>query len=50
MHLQPIYQNAIMIGGLVSETLFERGLCLPSSSNLLQEDLERVINVIKENA
>ena len=49
MHLQPVYKNAKMIGGLVSETLFERGLCLPSASSLSQEDLERVINVIKEN-
>ena len=31
----------------VSEDLFNRGLCLPSGSNMEIEDLERVINNIK---
>ena len=31
-----------------SEELFERGLCLPSGSNLSVEDLNRVVDVIKK--
>lgn len=46
MHLQPLYQNAVMFGGEVSEDLFKTGLCLPSGSNLSLEDKERIANVI----
>jgi len=35
------------VGGAVSEDLFERGLCLPSGTALLEKDLERVIRIIK---
>ena len=31
----------------VSEDLFERGLCLPSGTQMTEEDLEQVITVIK---
>jgi dTDP-4-amino-4,6-dideoxygalactose transaminase len=31
----------------VSEDLFERGLCLPSGAQMTEEDLERVVKVIK---
>jgi dTDP-4-amino-4,6-dideoxygalactose transaminase len=40
MHLQPIFQNTPFYGTTVSENLFEKGLCLPSGSNLT--DLERL--------
>jgi len=49
MHLQPIFENTPYYGGTVAEELFNTGLCLPSGSNLTQEDLERVVNAIKEN-
>lgn len=42
MHMQPVFQNAPYFGGNVAEKLFENGLCLPSGSNLSEEDLERV--------
>ena len=42
MHLQPIFKNAPYYGGNVSETLFKNGLCLPSGSNLLVDDKERI--------
>lgn len=42
MHMQPIFANAPFYGDGTSERLFEQGLCLPSGSNLLLEDLERV--------
>lgn len=46
LHLQPVFANCECIGGAVAEDLFARGLCLPSGSNLTNEDLERVIQAI----
>lgn len=46
MHLQPVYQEAAFYGGRVAETLFKKGLCLPSGSNLSDEDRERIKKVI----
>ncbi|MDB9488569.1 DegT/DnrJ/EryC1/StrS family aminotransferase [Dolichospermum circinale] len=46
LHLQPVFSECECIGGEVGEDLFVRGLCLPSGSNLTDEDLERVISVI----
>ena len=46
MHLQPIFAEAPFFGGGVSEALFAQGLCLPSGSNLCEEDLERVVKSI----
>ena len=31
----------------VSEDLFERGVCLPSDTNMTKEDMERIIKIIK---
>src|SRR5664280_714159 len=45
MHLQPIFKGCRCYGGAVSERLFDRGLCLPSGSNLITSDLDRVIAV-----
>lgn len=37
-----------VVGGKVSEELFEKGLCLPSGTAMGEEDLKRVVNVIKK--
>lgn len=42
MHLQPIFKDVPYYGGNISETLFKYGLCLPSGSNLLVHDKERI--------
>ncbi|MDK2408198.1 aminotransferase class I/II-fold pyridoxal phosphate-dependent enzyme [Aphanizomenon sp. PH219] len=47
LHLQPVFSEYECIGGEVAENLFLHGLCLPSGSNLTDEDLARVINAIK---
>ena len=47
MHLQPIFAGCETYGGSVAERLFERGLCLPSGSNLQPTDLERVVAAVK---
>ena len=46
MHMQPIFEKYPYYGGKVSETLFEKGLCLPSGSNLNEEDKERIKSVL----
>lgn len=47
MHMQPIFKDAPYYGNGVSEKLFSRGLCLPSGSNLSDEDLLRVVEVVR---
>ena len=47
MHTQPVFKNAKAYTNGVSEDLFNKGLCLPSGSNLEKEDLDRVISIIK---
>lgn len=46
LHVQPIFADCEYIGGQVAESLFQRGLCLPSGSNLEATDLARVVNEI----
>jgi dTDP-4-amino-4,6-dideoxygalactose transaminase len=48
MHLQPIFANYPYYGANIAETLFETGLCLPSGSNLTEEDRNRIETVIKQ--
>ena len=47
MHLQPIFEQYPYYGGTVAETLFENGLCLPSGSNLTDNERERIAEVVK---
>ncbi len=47
MHMQPVFASHDSYGGEVSQDLFERGLCIPSGSNLTRHDLERVVDVIR---
>ncbi|WP_052188093.1 DegT/DnrJ/EryC1/StrS aminotransferase family protein [Cellulophaga sp. Hel_I_12] len=47
MHLQPVFSKCLSFIDATSEALFDRGLCLPSGSNLSKEDVLRVIRVIK---
>lgn len=48
MHLQPIFKDAPYYGTGVSDDLFDKGLCLPSGSNLDDNDRERIQKVIFE--
>lgn len=47
MHMQPFFEEYDFVGEGVSENLFEHGICLPSDTKLVDEDLEKVCNVIK---
>lgn len=46
MHLQPMFRSARRVGGETAERLFERGLCLPSGSNLTESELGLVVDSI----
>ena len=48
MHLQPVFKECKSYLNGVSEDLFNRGLCLPSDTNMSIEDLKRVVSKIKE--
>ena len=48
MHQQPIFKNCLSFGGKNSEYLFHYGLCLPSGSNMSDEDLNRIVTKIKD--
>lgn len=43
MHMQPLFEGCERVGGQVGASLFEQGLCLPSGSNMTQDQLDRVI-------
>ena len=50
MHMQPVFKDYDFIKveeEPVSTELFERGVCLPSDTNMTKEDQEMVINIIK---
>ena len=50
MHMQPVFKDYDFIKveeDAVSKEFFERGVCLPSDTNMTKEDQERVINIIK---
>ncbi|MGD1840629.1 MAG: DegT/DnrJ/EryC1/StrS family aminotransferase [Thermonemataceae bacterium] len=49
MHLQPLYNAYPYFGEQVAEDLFERGLCLPSSSSLTEAQLDYIIEQIRTN-
>jgi dTDP-4-amino-4,6-dideoxygalactose transaminase len=48
MHLQPVFAACPYYGDGTIEALFNDGLCLPSGSILTEEDLSRVVAVIKK--
>lgn len=46
MHLQPVFEKYPFVGSGVSEKLFDIGLCLPSGSNLTNEDFDRIFSCL----
>jgi dTDP-4-amino-4,6-dideoxygalactose transaminase len=47
MHLQPVFAAATRSGGAVSERLFARGLCLPSGTQMTDDDVARVADIVR---
>lgn len=48
MHLQPVFKDAPAFVNGVSERLFTYGLCLPSGSALTEDQLERIVSIIRK--
>lgn len=47
MHLQPVFEQYDYVGSNVGQRLFETGVCLPSDTKMTDNDLVRVVKVIK---
>ena len=48
MHMQPIYKNSKFYGTGFCENLFNFGLCLPSGSNLTENEFDRIFNTLSK--
>ncbi len=48
MHMQPVFEKYPKYVNGTSERLFEIGLCLPSGSNMTDEDRERVLSIFNK--
>ena len=46
MHLQPIYSEVPYHGSGFDESIFNKGICLPSSSDLSENDQNKIIDLI----
>ena len=46
MHLQPVFKDCPYYGEDVAEDLFNRGLCVPSGSNITNDDKKRINDVV----
>lgn len=50
LHLQPLFEGGAFYahaeGDVVSERLFERGVCLPSGSGMTVEEQERIVGIV----
>ena len=46
MHQQPIFSSSKSYLSGVADKLFENGLCLPSGSNLTEEEFDRIFNCL----
>ena len=50
MHLQPVFKGCRYFSHddiSISDQLFEQGLCLPSGSNMSDNDVNRIVDVIR---
>ena len=48
MHLQPLYSDTSYVGSGVDEDIFNRGICLPSSSNMATKEQDTVVAKMNE--
>jgi len=49
MHAQPLFKDAKSCVNGVSDTLFSKGICLPSGSSMSEYDVKRVVNIVKKS-
>ncbi|WP_294922067.1 UDP-N-acetylbacillosamine transaminase [Sulfuricurvum sp.] len=48
MHLQPLFKGALSLHNGTSQNLFDKGLCLPSGTQMTQDDVVRVCTILKK--
>ena len=48
MHLQPVFSSSKSYTNNTSDDLFQRGLCLPSGTNMSDEEINRVVLAVKK--
>tara|TARA_B100000161_G_scaffold150219_1_gene107021 strand:- start:322 stop:1455 length:1134 start_codon:yes stop_codon:yes gene_type:complete len=48
MHLQPVFRSSKSYTNNTSSDLFQRGLCLPSGTNMSDEEINRVVLAVKK--
>ena len=49
MHKQPVYKNALAYVNGVSEAIFKMGLCLPSGPYVTDEDVQYIVDTIRNS-
>jgi dTDP-4-amino-4,6-dideoxygalactose transaminase len=49
MHLQPVFEGFPFYGGALTKDLFDRGLCLPSGSDLSSNQLQEIVEAVKKS-
>lgn len=49
MHLQPVFKGALGVIDGTSENYFNRGICLPSGTNMSDNEIELVAKIVKES-
>jgi dTDP-4-amino-4,6-dideoxygalactose transaminase len=47
LHTQAVFADSERVGGRVAERVFVHGLCLPSGSSITDDDIDRVIEVVR---
>jgi dTDP-4-amino-4,6-dideoxygalactose transaminase len=47
LHLQPVFAECETVGGNICETIFRNGLCLPSGSALSNDEIDMVIDIVR---
>lgn len=48
MHLQPVFKKHPAFINSVSESIFKNGLCLPSGSNLIEDEKIRILDIVSQ--
>lgn len=47
MHMQPFFAEYEFVGTDVSDKLFENGVCLPSDTKMTDDDLNKIVKIVK---
>lgn len=48
MHQQPVFAGSECVEGRVADEIFDRGICLPSGSGMTNDDVDRVIDALRQ--